>query len=96
MRVVILYRPKSEHEGKVVSFAEEYKRVKKISLELKSLETREGAEMAQLYGVVQYPAVLAVAVDGSLQKFWQGENMPLMSELEYYTREMPNYSLKHS
>lgn len=93
MRIVILYRPRSEHEGKVVSFAEEYKRFKKVNLDLLSLDTREGSEMAKLYGVTQYPAILALAENGSLQKFWQGEMLPTMNELEYYTQQPRNYSL---
>lgn len=93
MRVVVLYRLKSEHEGRVASFVEEYRRLKKQELDLVDLNTREGSEMAELYGITQYPAVLAIAGDGSLQRFWQGESLPMINELEYYTWQKGNYSL---
>ncbi|MBX4199395.1 hypothetical protein KW789_00665 [Candidatus Saccharibacteria bacterium] len=85
MRVVFLYHPKSEQEGRVLDYVHEYKsRHPEIEPELMSLETREGAEMAKLYDVTSYPAVLAVSRDGHLQQFWQGEQLPLMRELDAY------------
>lgn len=53
-------------------------------LELVDLNTRDGASKAEIYGIVQYPAVLALANDGQLLKEWQGEPLPLMSEVAYY------------
>ena len=85
MKVVVLYHPKSEHSGKVEDYAKEFEKLHEGSkLTLVSLETKEGAEMARLYDVVQYPAVLATAKDGSLLRLWQGENLPLLGELDYY------------
>jgi hypothetical protein len=49
------------------------------------VNTKEGARTAELYDVVQYPAVLALANDGQLLKAWQGD-FPLMNELAYYTQ----------
>jgi hypothetical protein len=86
MRVVILYRPRSEHEGKVLDFVRDYKHINKQELELVSTDSRNGAHLGELYGITQYPAVLAIAGDGSLQRFWQGEHLPLMNEVQYYTR----------
>ena len=90
MRVAVLYHPKSEHEGRVLDYARDYKalhRDQQREMELISLETKEGAEMAKLYDVVRYPAVLAIAKDGSLQKLWQDEYLPLLRELDYYFQE---------
>ena len=87
MRVAILYHPNSEHAGKVEDYAKDYKlRAKTKELELVSLETVKGAELAKLYGVTSYPAVLAMSSDGQLQRLWQGSNLPLMNEMDYYTR----------
>lgn len=59
-----------------------------ISIELVSLDTRDGASMASLYDVVQYPAIVVTAENGSILKFWQGpdETPPLMTELAAYAR----------
>ncbi|HVO86150.1 MAG TPA: hypothetical protein VMT23_00255 [Candidatus Binatia bacterium] len=85
MRVVFLYHPNSEQAGKVMDYAHEYtQRHPGIEPELISLETREGAEMAALYGVTNYPAILAISRDGSLQQLWQEQQLPLMQDLDAY------------
>jgi hypothetical protein len=52
-----------------------------------SLETPEGSEMAKLYGITSYPAILVMQNDGHLQQMWQGETLPLMSEVQAYSQE---------
>lgn len=87
MRVLVLYHPKSEHGGRVLDYARDFDRLhkdQKQKIELVSLETKEGANLAKLYDVVRYPAVLAIAGDGSMQRLWQEENLPLLRELDYY------------
>jgi hypothetical protein len=87
MRVLVLYHPKSEHEGKVLDYAHEYHtRQPDHELELLSLETKEGAQLAALYDVVRYPAILVIAENGSLLKFWQ-DDFPLMNDIEYYMQQ---------
>ncbi len=85
MRVLILYHPNSEHAGKVLDYARDYKRFKNKEIELLSLETVEGAELAKLYDITNYPAVIVTKDDGQIQKIWQDINLPLMNELEAYT-----------
>lgn len=66
-------------------YAHEYQRLHDDrKLELVSLETKEGWEMAKLYDVTSYPAVLAIAGDGTLQKLWQAEQLPQNNELDFY------------
>ncbi len=94
MKVVVLYHKQSDHIGIVEEFKTDYKRFKGKDLELLELETPKGAYTAELYGVTQYPAFLALSDDGVMQKMWQGIPMPLMDELDYYTRDqdMHDYS----
>jgi len=85
MRVVFLYRSKTDQEGKVLDYVREYKRRHPdLEPELLDLETIAGAEMAKLYGIYSYPAILAISRDGSLQQLWQSEQMPLMQDLDAY------------
>jgi len=49
-----------------------------------SLNTRDGAATASLYDVMQYPAILAIANDGSILNMWAGERLPLMDEVAGY------------
>jgi thioredoxin-like negative regulator of GroEL len=84
MRVVALYHPNSEHSGVMDSYATEFSHYKAKQIEMTSLDTQQGADMAQTYGITQYPAVLAVDDTGSVSRIWQGFPLPLMDELSSY------------
>jgi hypothetical protein len=84
MKVVILYRPASEYSRSVEEYTTDFERARAKKIELISLDTREGADMAELYGITTYPAMLAIREDGQLMKDWQGPQMPLMNEVAAY------------
>jgi hypothetical protein len=85
MRLLILYRPNSEHGRLIEEFVHEYQtRHETAHLELLSIDTREGSATATLYDVMQYPAILALRSDGYIQKIWQGDQLPLMQEVAAY------------
>ncbi|MBI4034391.1 hypothetical protein HY380_00665 [Candidatus Saccharibacteria bacterium] len=86
MRIVALYHPKSDHAGVVEDYAKEYQRFTKRELQLVSLETREGSDMAKYYDATIYPAVLALDNSGRLLKIWQGQPLPLMNDLDAYSQ----------
>lgn len=86
MKVVILYHPKSDHARAVETYARDYESFQHGEIKLISLETKEGADMARLYDIVKYPAVLAVRDGGELLKHWQEEQLPLMQEVASYQR----------
>lgn len=85
MKVVVLYRPKSDHSRIVEDFANDLSRRYDARIDLVSIDTRDGTSTASLYDIMQYPAVLALTNDGQLIKDWQGANLPLMNEVSYYT-----------
>jgi hypothetical protein len=87
MKVIVLYHPLSDHGGLVADYAAEFERYKKKTLDLVSLESIEGADLAELYGITHYPAILVMTDAGSLQRMWQGTPLPLMDELTYYVEE---------
>ncbi len=84
MKVVVLYRSNSEHGTSVESYNREFKARTGRELELIDIDTRQGADMAELYGVVRYPAFLAVSDTGELQKLWMDESLPLINEVTAY------------
>lgn len=87
MRVVVLYRSNSEHERAVLEFEHEYTRRTNRTLQLSDINTRDGASMATLYDIMQYPCVLALANDGQMIQMWQGEHLPLINEVTYYDQQ---------
>ena len=85
MRVIILYRPQSEHERRVEEFVHDFKsRHEERYIEQISMDTVEGDELARVYGVMRFPAVMALGTDGQLVKLWDGEQLPLINEVAYY------------
>src|SRR3989344_3601599 len=91
MKVIVLFRPNSEHSGLIEDYARDFERFKAKKLQLISLNTIEGDDMARLYDVTQYPAFLAIADSGTMQRLWQGNPMPLMDELAYYTQQQDQH-----
>jgi hypothetical protein len=87
MKVYVLYRPKSEHERRVITYVHDFLRAQPTRLvRMLNIDSKEGTDMAMLYDITQYPAVLAMTNDGQLQKSWQGD-LPLMDELAYYATD---------
>jgi hypothetical protein len=84
VKVVILYRSNSEHEQVVREFEHEYTHRTGRQLVLMDLNTKEGAELASLYDIVRYPAVLATTASGAMLQLWQDESLPLINEVMYY------------
>jgi hypothetical protein len=85
MKVVIIYRPVSEHATSVESFVRDFKqRNPTIEVELLNADEREAIAKAEVYDLTSYPAILAMTNDGQLLKHWQGEQLPLMNEVASY------------
>jgi hypothetical protein len=86
MKIVILYKPNSDHGRVVEEYLHEFAvRNPEVSFNALSVETREGANTATLYDVMQYPSMLALRQDGSIAKSWQGLPLPLMNDVAYFT-----------
>lgn len=85
MKVVVLYRPNSEHGRIVEEFIHEFQiRHRDERLEVLNIDTRDGSATASLYDVMQYPAILILQTDGYVQKSWEGTQLPLMDEVVAY------------
>lgn len=87
MKVVVLYRPNSDHASDVESFVRDFQRTHDIGrskVELVSVNTRDGAATASLYDIMAYPSILALNDDGSVLNVWPGPTLPLMDEVAGY------------
>jgi hypothetical protein len=83
MKLLVFYRPNSEDARPVESYVHDFQRQYHMDakIEVMSLDTRDGAAMASLYDIMQYPALVSTRDDGSVQGVWQGHELPLMSEV---------------
>lgn len=86
MKVLILYRPRSEHGRAVEEFIRDFKSMHNAGrVEVLDIDSRDGGAMASLYDIMQYPSILALRDDGSVLKSWEGGMLPVMNEIAYYT-----------
>jgi hypothetical protein len=86
MRMIVLYRPNSEHARTIEEFVREFKmRYHAEYLQMLNVDTRDGIATAALYDIVQYPAIVIIRSDGSVQKIWQGPDLPLIDEVVSYS-----------
>jgi len=85
--VTLLYHPDSDQNAMVRDLEYNYRKQTGKVLDKLSLETIQGAEMARLYGVVQYPAIIAKDTNGIMIRMWEGSNIPLVSEISFYDQQ---------
>lgn len=86
MKVLVLYRPNSEHATMLEAFVRDFKLHHDAgNMEVIDADSRDGSAEATLYGVTTYPAIIVLRDDGSVLQSWEGESLPLMDELAYYT-----------
>lgn len=87
MKVLILYKPNSEHSREVEEYIEELKRRSLGSptkIEILNANTRDGMAIASLYDIFSFPAIMVIRMDGGMQKLWQGVDLPLFDEVQAY------------
>ncbi len=86
MKLVVFYRPNSEHSRQVEEFVHDFIHGNPDrKVDLLDVDTPYGVAQCELYDIVRYPAVVAKGEDGVLLNSWSGE-LPLMNELSYYAQ----------
>jgi hypothetical protein len=84
MRVVVVYKPESEHRRAVEDFLRDFTRQTGNIIETLNPDTKEGSDFARVYDIVEYPSMVALSDDGQLQSMWRGLPLPTISEVSYY------------
>lgn len=85
MKLLIIYRPNSEHGRKIEEFVREFtRRYGDVRIEVVNVDGREGTSLASLYDIVRYPGILALHTDGTAGMIWQGDELPLIDEVASY------------
>lgn len=87
MKVLIFYRPQSEHSRMVETYIRDFQKTHPgQQVEVVNVDSPRGTSLVELYDIVQYPSIMVTQDDGVMQKFWLGEPLPLMDELASYAR----------
>lgn len=86
MKVVVVYKPDSEHARVVTDWLRDFERQTGKKLEEIDPESRSGASLCRAYDIVEYPTLLAVDDNGQMQNMWRGTMLPTISEVSYYAQ----------
>jgi len=87
MKVVIFYKPQSEHARLVEEFMHDFsKQYPDTSITLIDAESKEGSTQADIYDIVSYPTVLALDSDGATLQRWDNGQLPLKGDVAYYAQ----------
>jgi len=84
MKVVIIYREKSDHAREVIDYLRDFKRQTGHELNTLDPDSIDGIDFCRTYDVVEYPTVIALSSDGVMQNLWRGRPLPTISEVSYY------------
>lgn len=87
MKAVILYQPNSELESSVNEYVREFGRETGKTIALTDSNSIQGVEIAKLYDIMQFPAIIVFKDDGSFIESWvERDKWPTASELSYYNQ----------
>ena len=85
MKLLVLYQPKSEHARMVEEYLDDFRRVyPDIEIEVLDAESKEGVAKCLVYDILEYPALLVIGTDNSLQNMWLGKMLPQKQEVVAY------------
>lgn len=87
MKVVMFYRPNSEFARSAEEFVHEFERRTSKTIEVINVDTPEGIQLMQQYGVMDHPTFVAIANDGKFLQAWTGRPLPLINEVSAYAAE---------
>jgi hypothetical protein len=84
MKAVVIYKDESDHAREVLDYLRDFKRQTGHDLETMNPDTAAGTDFCRTYDIVEYPTIVALSDDGSLQNMWRGRPLPTISEVSYY------------
>jgi len=84
MRVVVIYKDNTDNTRTVTDFLRDFEHQTGHVLETLDPDTAEGMLFCDTYGIVEYPAMIALSDDGIMQNFWKGIPLPTINEVSYY------------
>ena len=84
MRVIVIYKEESDYAREVLDYLRDFTRQTSHILETLDPDSPEGIDFCRAYDIVEYPTMIALSDNGSLQNLWRGRPLPTISEVSYY------------
>jgi hypothetical protein len=81
MKAVILYNQTLRKNTSVLEYVREFARVTGRPIELMDVDTVHGIEIAKLYDIMQFPAIVVFKDDGEYIRSWlERDSWPTISD----------------
>lgn len=84
MRVVAIYNDERDYTREVIDYLADFERQTGHTIESLDPDSAEGMQFCGTYDIVEYPTLIALSDDGSLQNMWRGRPLPTISEVSFY------------
>lgn len=89
MRTVLLCKDNQDYTRDLLTWLKdfEYQAGEGIMEVLDPEESSDGEDLARSYDLLEYPAVLVIANDGSVVQMWKGMPLPPVEEVSYFAKQ---------
>ena len=85
MKITLLWNEQTDYASEVREWLRDFKHDNHgVEIIEKDPESRDGGDFAQVYDILQYPAVVVTDNDGKLIRLWKGRPMPQIDEVSYW------------
>ena len=81
-----MYKDQNDYTREVLDYLHDFKRQTGHDLDQVDPDSPEGVQFCSTYDIVEYPTVIALSDDGSMQNIWNGLPFPTISELSFYVQ----------
>ncbi|MDO4742373.1 MAG: hypothetical protein Q4A79_03330 [Candidatus Saccharibacteria bacterium] len=82
MRVICLFRDERDYTRSITDWLEDFYR--QTGHEIEVMDPDENPNFCEAYDVVDFPTIIVLNDNGSVNASWSGTNLPLINEVLYY------------
>ena len=86
MRTVLVYKQAMDYTRQVEEYLHDFQSQTGRAIETMDPETPDGVSFTKAHDLWEFPAIVALADDGSVLNTWKGMPLPLINELSYYVQ----------
>lgn len=86
MRLILLWNEETDYASEVREWLRDFNHIAgEGKIESLDPQAGDGERLAQVYDIVQYPAIMSLDNDGRLLQLWKGTPMPQIEQVAFWT-----------
>ncbi len=83
---MVVYKEQTDYARQVLDYLRDFEHQTGHVLETMDPESAAGVDFCKTYDLMEFPTMVALSDDGSIQNSWQGLPLPTISEVSYYVQ----------